>query len=346
MPLGRDRTRENGLTVSSVTPGQPLPLTTGTVPNATGEVPAAHRGFIASISLAGATGNANITAILTDHVGGWNTVFAQVSTESGGLGDELVVASVIDGPAGPGVLALSVGAIVDVAWIAPSSILNHIGGLIGVEVNTLGSIYQRKEYVGNILVECLAGGGAGGGGTAAGAGAGGGAGGYARRLIASANLAGILTTTTVGSGGSAGASGAAGNGGGASIFNDATFGVAACGGAGGATGAFAGGLGGCGGTALCGDFLVDGGDGDGSANQPVVVSAAVTIITGIGGRGGASFWGGGAPGPVRSATNAPLIVGNTGAKSFGAGGGGGPIGISGSDGSPGKQGVIVIWEFI
>jgi len=233
-------------------------------------------------------------------------------------------------------------------WVQVAAGGGNTGCLNNVQIyTTTGAVWTKPTGLAFVIVECVGGGGAGAGcGTAAAnivLGSGGGAGGYCRKKIAAASL-GASENATVGTGGGAGATGAAGGAGGSSSFGTTTF-CTASGGAGGVTGGAA--LvpqGGSGGLAASGDVNVQGGDG----TLGVLLFGSVSGMVMRAGDGGSSYFGGGGEGNARGVTGGAQTP-NPG-KAFGSGGGGGtPIPgatVSGGVGGAGKQGIVIVWEYV
>lgn len=208
-----------------------------------------------------------------------------------------------------------------------------IGGLSNIASTTIYATtttgtWTKPDNLRYVIVEVVGGGGGGSGRTTAGeAGGGGGGGGYSRELILASSL-GSTVTVTVGAAGTAGSgSGGAGGAGGTSSFG--TF-VQATGGAGG-TGTNGVGGGGNGGSGSLGDVNLTGGMGA----SGFVPAASQTI----GGAGGASQLGRGAPTNYSSAGQA-----GTGGEVYGGGGSGAASGSSNNDfaGGAGAQGIVII----
>lgn len=198
------------------------------------------------------------------------------------------------------------------------------------------------------VIECVGPGGAGGGTTGAGtdlkAGGGGGSGGYSRTVVSAATV-GASKAVTVGTGG-AGATNAAGAAG-SGQTSVGTLCVANPG-SGGAlnNGSSAFGAGGAGGVVWAGaganDIAVTGAAG---AYGPLFFTPANAPTLVLGGGGGPSFFGGGAPGPAQSSGNAGA---GTNATVPGSGGSGGIsyTVATNTAGGAGADGYVIITEFV
>lgn len=213
--------------------------------------------------------------------------------------------------------------------------------LIKVTVITVpasGATYTPTAGTKAIFVECVGGGGAGGGvinaATNSGGGGGGGGGGYASAFIGSGAIkASYLYTIGAAQ---VGVSGANGNAGLDTTFDSPSV-VTGKGGAFGAVDTIAvihvGGAGGLGGVAGVGDNTPIGIPGD--------CGLALAAAQAVGGKGGDSFFGGGAIAKINA-----TAAGNNG-LGYG-GGGGGACAISGGatqTGGNGMSGMIRVWEF-
>jgi len=193
-----------------------------------------------------------------------------------------------------------------------------------------GATWTKPSGLSAVIVEVVGGGGGGGGSSNTGrAGGGGGAGGYARKRILAATL-GATETVVAGAGGAGGGSGASVAG------STSSFGthVTATGGAGGSSAGNVG-AGGAGGVGASGDLNAEGGDG--GYGYEVGTPSLV-----IGGAGGNSYFGAGAPQVIE------LTAINTGtAGNLYGGGGSGSSNTDGTDttGGTGAQGVVIVTEF-
>lgn len=207
-----------------------------------------------------------------------------------------------------------------------------------IQVFTSDDTWTKPANLKYIVVE-VAGGGGGAGGIhhLPTGGAGGGGGGYSKRIIAASSL-GNSVDVIVGNGGSGGNDqGSDGEAGGSSSFGSFCSATGGSGGNGtGIDGTSPYWIGGTGGIGQQGDISIAGGDG-------VVGWFTSGDHIGIGGSGGDSFLGQGAPGIVYKVS--PGIDG----KPFGGGGGAGAItpdevdvGIAGGDGAPG---VVIVYEY-
>ena len=211
---------------------------------------------------------------------------------------------------------------------------------------TIGTTaYVPTTGTNKIVVLVIAGGGGTGGSTAAGASAahvtcGGGGGGFCMSLITS-GFSG--TNITVGAGGTAGTSGG-GNGGMGGTSSFGSF-LSATGGAAsfGATG-----------TGNTGPAIVSGvasgGQGTGgnilnSFGQCGALGILYSTTNMTGGGGGGSYLSGG--GPASTAIGASLAVPGSGGNSYGSGASGVCVTQSGAAiaGSPGGQGIVIIFEY-
>jgi hypothetical protein len=214
---------------------------------------------------------------------------------------------------------------------------------VALQVFTASDTYNKPADLLQALVITTGGGGGGGGGDASsatgdGKAAGGGAaGGTCVELLAAGSI-GATETVTIGAAGTAGST-SGGNGG---VGGNSSFGAfhTANGGAGGTgTGSTTGvisGAGGDGGVPTGGLLNIEGGDGNqgfGTANE-----------FGLSGAGGASFWGGGGKGVVRS--TAGTTAGNAG-TAYGSGGSGACNfnSTTGAAGGAGAAGVCIVLEF-
>lgn len=198
------------------------------------------------------------------------------------------------------------------SWSTPAVTTGSL--LRAPQVLTSGTSYTTPAGCTSIYVEAV-GGGAGGGSSTNIAG-GGGAGAYSAKYFTV--TASTAYTYAIGAGG-INTPTAGGN----TTFTVGATTITAGGGA----VPTATGIGGLGGTATNGDINVGGGGGGGGAQ------IATTPAVNIGGTGGNSYFGGGAPGRIASGTA-------TAATGYGGGGGG-----SAGTGASGFQGVIRIWEF-
>lgn len=213
---------------------------------------------------------------------------------------------------------------------------------LNVQVFTGSGTYTPTVGMQQCLVISTGGGGGGGGadggGGDCGGGSGGGAGATCIELFAASDI-GASQTVTIGAAGTAGANtgGNGGNGG------NTTFGALhTAGGGTGGNGIVANDndtftLGVAGGTATGGLINITGGDGSlGEGN------GLPTGSFGMGGTGGASFWGGGGRG---SAAEASSLAGSNGGA-FGSGGGGASVGdtATGAAGGTGAAGICVVIE--
>ena len=193
-------------------------------------------------------------------------------------------------------------------------------GLTNIQVFTSSGTYIPTVGAIKALVFAT-GGGAGGSGATCNVGGGGGAGATA---IASVSLSGVASVpVTIGAGGN-GVGVTFGGLGGQTSFG--SYAIAAGGGP--AALAAGGGFGGNTGTGL---VILKGGDG-----APGEGVAAVNV--GVGGVGGASFWGGGGRGVYSNFQGSTAPAGN--GEAFGSGGGG-----AGGNNANGANGVVVILEF-
>lgn len=214
------------------------------------------------------------------------------------------------------------------------------GRWINRQIITATATYSPTPGTAFLDVTVVAGGGGGGGNQATGsgqtsAGAGGGGGGWARRRLTIAQALGVtMTVGAAGAGGTLG-SGAGGNGG------TSSFGalLSATGGSGGSFGPAV--------TASNVAFLGSGAGGVGSSgdiNGAGGIGRFATYSAGggsIGGDGGASYFGSGAP--WSSSTSGGVI-----SPSFGGGGGGGVVqgsNATGAQGGNGGAGRIIIDEY-
>jgi hypothetical protein len=215
----------------------------------------------------------------------------------------------------------------------------HNVGLVSVQVILGTGTWTKPSGISKVRVYVTGGGGSGGGGGAnADFGAGGGAGGTAIKLI---DVRAISTVScTVGGGGAVNTASAAANGaaGGTSSFGSY---CSATGGAGGIFGNAGPGVGGYGGSGSGGDINLNGGYGSNGWDN--FTGNTYTWASGLS-QGGASFWGGGAPGNY-GGTNNPQHAPNP--NVYGAGGGGAFYRTSGSWGNsgPGYQGCVIVEEY-
>lgn len=220
---------------------------------------------------------------------------------------------------------------------------------INVQVFTTSGTYTPTTNMKYCTIEVVGGGGAGGGAastssTQGAAGGGGGGGGYARKTVAAATI-GASKSVTIGAGGIVGSAGNnPGNAGGTTSVGSTI--VSATGGNGGNGSAVSGATniafaaGGTGGVGSSGDFNATGNAGTGG------YASGVTPTGALPGAGGGSYLGGGAA-PVGAGTNSTSI-GNAG-QNYGGGGSGGYNLLSeasGTTGSAGAQGIVIITEYI
>ncbi len=221
--------------------------------------------------------------------------------------------------------------------VTPGRLLNIIGfGLAGGAGTT---VYNPTPGTRFVYVEVVGGGGGGGGcaATAAGqiaAAGGGGAGGRSASRI-TAGFAGV--SVTVGIGGAGGAAGAnTGGSGGFSSFGAFITATGGAGGVGGAAsvppGAVAGGVAGSGSGGTLGNF-----SGEFGGNSQILSTANA-----VSGKGGSSFYGGGAA-PRGSASPGVGVPG----VSSGSGGGGALTLVSSAAqaGGAGAVGAVIVWEY-
>lgn len=185
-------------------------------------------------------------------------------------------------------------------------------------------IYAQVEGVGG-----GGGGGAAAGGSSGSAGAGGGAGGYGRLFLTRAEI-GTFLSMQIGAAGAGGASGSsAGTAGGSTIISGvATFNGGAGGGGAGDGGIGTGGVGGnAGGAAL----VIPGENGK---------SGTIQGTTGFSGAGGSTAFGFGGPqASISSPAGAPGV-------GFGTGGSGGGASTNLRAGGAGRQGAVLVTEFL
>lgn len=201
------------------------------------------------------------------------------------------------------------------------------GGLQSMQVFTSGGTWTKPAGVTKIKVTLVGGGGGGSGTDGIDAGFGGGAGGAAIELIdVSATSS---ETVTIGAGGTAGTSTGNGGTGGTSSFG--AF-CSATGGAGGVASSTEGAnpAGALGGLGTGGNINIRGGPGQ----------SAVPTTSSMGGMGGSSILGGGAPSPARNADGL-AADNNTGGGGSGGDDGGGPAHPGGAGGS----GIIIVEEY-
>ncbi len=231
-----------------------------------------------------------------------------------------------------GQILTSNGPGVDPSW------QNVASGALSVNTQVFFSsgTYNASANLVYAVVEAVAGGGSGGnasgtGSNTASVGGGGGAGEY-RRGTYSAGTIGASQSITIGNGGTSGGGGG----------NTSVGGLITCsGGNGNGTAGSAtfigtsGSPGGSGGSG--GDFAVSGGGG--GAGIGINIFA---VALGISGAGGNSYFGGGAQGVTGGNTN------GANAQGWGGGGSGGVVGPNsgGSTGGAGRQGIVIIQEFI
>ena len=232
-----------------------------------------------------------------------------------------------------------------------------LGSLVSGAVSTKTTLYTTgsgtfttdpKTLYAQVI--CTGGGGGGGGadsdGTSNSASGGGGGGGTAIKWFTATEL-GASAAYVIGTGGTAGTvAGGVGGNGTASTFDPAGTGLTLTGGfgsGGSGTGNAYGNLfsafnGGSGGAGTNGDFNHTGLDGSTGLGFPTNCAAA--------GNGGASYWGGGANGPVRSASAGATA--GTNATIMGAGGSGAvnTNAIAGVVGGTGADGEILIVEYL
>ena len=212
-------------------------------------------------------------------------------------------------------------------WVTPSG-----GGFSNIAVLTSGTSWTAPAGVTKIKVT-VTGGGGGGGGTSSSlgrAGGGGAAGGTAIKIFTV--VPATSYTYSIGAAGTAGTSGggAGGTGGNSTFIVSPTTvtGGGGGGGAGGNTGSISGGTGG---TATNGDMNIVGGGGGGGAPGAGYEQTPS-------GKGGGSFWGGGAP---SGASSTGTFAGVT-ATTYGTGGSGASSNNTSGAGGAGFQGVILI----
>lgn len=216
------------------------------------------------------------------------------------------------------------------------SVVSQVFTASGTYTPTSGMLYCIVEVIGS------GGGGAGCASTGAStvaAGGGGGAGGYSRKVISAATI-GASQTVTIGAGGTGGTGNAAGNNGNTSSLGAL---ITAGGGAGGGNAGAAGVTtvsGGVGGTGGSGDVNITGGAGGVAFGAFVVASPAISS-----GKGGDSAFGGGGISIAGTSTSNDGVAGNN----YGSGGSGAAnTNSQGSarNGGAGKDGVVIITEFV
>lgn len=213
------------------------------------------------------------------------------------------------------------------------------GSWLRTTIYTTGATWTKGSDVGSVKVRVQAGGG--GGGAVAGvaskssSGGGGGAGGYCEKDIAAGSL-GATETVTVGIGGTAGAGDGSPNDGGTGGTSSFGSHASASGGVGGGGSSGTntntiGGNGGAGGVGSSTDFNIVGGPGSYGVRFGVEV-------TGFGGNGGTSPFGGGAAG----GSNTP----GTSASNYGGGGSGASSYTSSNKaGGAGNGGYVIVEEY-
>ncbi len=200
------------------------------------------------------------------------------------------------------------------------------GRLAAVQTFTASATMTTTAGARSIIFYATGGGGAGGaGGSGAGGGAGGGAGATCIHRVTSPAATYALTVGTGGAGGA----------GAGAVGLDTTV-AALCtagGGLGGTSNAVTTGVAGvAGGTATGANIANIPGGGSGAG---IFVSNVITVS----GQGGASRWGGGAPGVVNNTAGAT-------AAAYGAGGSGGaPTSGTAKNGGSGKDGIVIAYEY-
>lgn len=208
--------------------------------------------------------------------------------------------------------------------------------VINVQVFTSSGTYTPSAGLVYAVVECQAGGGAGGG-TASTAitisGGGGGGGGYARRALSAAQI-GTSQAVTVGAGGASVIS-APGGAGTLSSFGALCSANPGSGGGVANPNAGAPGGGGAGGT---GDILLPGSDG------AIGFFSSILTVAGLGGQGGHSRLGAGAPATATS--GAGSLTGRSGVNYGGGGGGAFTLNSVGLGGGPGAPGIVIVTEYL
>ncbi len=212
---------------------------------------------------------------------------------------------------------------------------------VTIQKFTASATYSPTPGTQFVVVECIGGGGGGGGPGIAGASqqsaaSGGGSGGYSRAILTAAQI-GASQPVTIGPGGAAGVPSASGLGGGPTSFG--SFCLANPGGGGQGGGPGVAGIGG----ALGGS--VSGAIGDvtfaGSPGEAAGYSNSFPNDIALGGAGGSSAFGGGAPTPAGHSTNG--IAGG----GYGSGGSGGVSsgGNPGTSGGAGSAGICIVTEY-
>jgi len=222
-----------------------------------------------------------------------------------------------------------------------------VGDLSSVvtQVFTSSGTYTPTAGMKYCIIECIGAGGGGAGAVSPGAGngscgMGGGAGGYARKTVSAATI-GVSQAVTIGAGGAGGANtgsnGVAGGTTSVGAIVSATGGDFGLGtGAFGAGWIFAAATDGTGGTGVGGDVNTTGNAGD--------IGFGLGASFTLGGRGGASFFGGFAKTNSCVGSAAPGFAGVT----YGAGGGGAACqnNVGGAVGGAGADGIVIITEFV
>lgn len=245
----------------------------------------------------------------------------------------------------PSAATLTAGAGITVTNAAGSVTITNNGatsgsGIVNRQVFTSNGTYTPTSGMMFCDIEVVGGGGGGGGSAASptAAGGAGGGGGYARKIFTAATI-GASQSVTVGAGGTGGIAGGAGpNDGGTGGTTSVGALISATGGAGGKqAGSFDGGsafaLGGLGGTGSSGDFNTKGDPGDfGNGSGSYYLA----------GKGGSSFFGGGAISQVSN-----VDANGFNAVSYGGGGGGAIFfNTTPKAGGTGGGGIVIVTEYI
>ncbi len=223
---------------------------------------------------------------------------------------------------------------------APAAVFSSIG----FQTFTADGTYTPTAGMLYCIVECIGGGGGGGGAaggvTAGAAGGGGGGAGYAKSVFSAATI-GASQTITIGVGGTAGANtGTNGTNGTATTFGALLTGSAGGLGTGGASAASGTSAAGTAGSASVAAGTSGGGGGAGGVGWWSVASSFS-----VGGKGGHSPLGG--PAAERIFVASGVGAGGAGTL-YGAGGGGGAtlLNANGAAGGAGKNGIVIVTEFI